>query len=568
MVKYVVSPYQCSRNRLKIEATFPCDTDAMTLYMSAWRPGRYEEGNFTRFITHLQIYDDKSQRRTVEKTGKNTWEVETKGTTSITVTYLYVAKDFNAGSTFYDENILLLNPVNALIYHDIDYASGIELHLETSWQNYGYAAENSSPYFAEDFDQLFDQPIIGANQVKTLSYTVNESRFYLHLWSMPDMPEERIIADFKAFTTLQIQDFGGFPVQEFHFLLLGTPQPFLHGVEHLNSTVIVLGPNAEFSETFYFRLLSVASHELYHVWNIKTLRPKEMLPYRYQDLNYSKLGYIYEGVTTYLGDLYLLRSGSITSEKYLSVLAELIQRHIENPGRYAYSVADSSVDTWVDGYVPGVPGRKVSIYNEGALIAFMLDVRLRDNSNSKVRLETMMRDLYVSFGKKLKGYTQEDILTTLSELSTERFEPFFQRYVFQANGYESGLVDALERLGLEMKLLPPTSKFTGSTGIRVMAKQSEWVVHSLAEGSPGYMAGLCEDDVILKLNGHEFTQEIANSFFEREQIEEAVLTVRRNHVALDKILPLVQRTFYPKVELHKMATEHKRVLKNQHLFGI
>ncbi|MFM7663141.1 MAG: hypothetical protein ACKO68_01295, partial [Bacteroidota bacterium] len=116
MVKYVVSPYQSSRNRLKIEATFPCDTDAMNLYMSAWRPGRYEEGNFTRLVTHVQVFDDRSQRRMVEKTGKNSWRVETSGAKNITVSYLYMGKDLNAGSTYFDENILLINPVNSLIY--------------------------------------------------------------------------------------------------------------------------------------------------------------------------------------------------------------------------------------------------------------------------------------------------------------------------------------------------------------------------------------------------------------------------------------------------------------------
>ncbi|MFM2039073.1 MAG: hypothetical protein RL432_2012 [Bacteroidota bacterium] len=568
MVNYRVTPYQSSRNRLKIEATFPCNSNETELFMSAWRPGRYEEGNFTRLVTHLQVFDDQSQRRFVEKTAKNSWKAETSATRYITVTYVYMGKDFNAGSTYLDDNLLLINPVNSLIYNENVDNFGASLILETPWKKYGISGNPSDVLFFESLDQLFDHPIVCADGVKTLEYEVKGVRFFIHLWSMPMMPEKRLLSDFKAFTEGQIHDFGEFPAQEFHFLLLGAPHAFLHGVEHLNSTVIVLGPNQEFTEKFYFRLLSVASHELYHVWNIKTLRPKELLPYQYQHLNYSRLGYIYEGVTTYLGDLYLLRSGIITPEKYLEILSDLIQTHIDNPGRFSCSVADSSIDTWVDGYVMGTPGRKVSIYNEGALIAFMIDIQLRNSTKNKVRLETFMCYLYEKFGKNLQGYTQQDLNQSLFELSSFDFEPFFNQFVHKANGYESGLTEALANLGMEIHLEPPVSRFTGATGIRIIQRNQEFSVYSLAEGSPGITGGLCEDDVLLTLNGELFTKELAEAFFEQEYTEEPMICVRRNHGMLEIALPMVQRTFYPKVILKKTVTNDKRILKNRELFGI
>lgn len=567
MVNYRVIPYQSSRNRLKIEATFPCTGNETEFFMSAWRPGRYEEGNFTRLVTHVQVFDDLSQRRMVEKTGKNSWRVETSGAKNITISYLYMGKDLNAGSTFFNENILLINPVNSLIYTNENVGS-ICLNLETPWKKFGIASAASDVVYFENFDQLFDHPILCADEVETLEYEVKGVPFFIHLWAMPEIPKERLIADFKAFTLLQIQDFADFPAKEFHFVLLGTSQNYLHGVEHLNSTVIILGPNKEFTEEYYFRLLSVASHELYHVWNIKTLRPQEFLPYRYETLTYSRLGYMYEGVTTYLGDLYLLRGGIISSEKYLEILAELIQRHTDNPGRYSFSLADSSVDTWVDGYVGGTPGRKVSIYNEGALIAFMLDVQLRKSTNNKVDLTTFMKHLYHQYGKANLGYTQDNITNLLQALSSYDFEPFFNRYVFQANGYESGISQALEEIALEMYLTPANSAFVRVTGIRCIMVHQEFVVHSLADGGPGYMAGLCEDDVLLQLNEQDFTKELAEHFFEKEEILEAVITVRRNERTLKLTLPMVQRTFYPKVRLRKTNTEDKRLLKNRELFGI
>lgn len=568
MVKYTVSSYQSSRNRLKIEVILPCPSEETQLFLSAWRPGRYEEGNFTRLVTHLQVFDPKGQKLSVKKAAKNAWVVETQEAEFMQVSYLYVGNILNAGNTFHDDTLLMLNPVNSLIYSDIHYSQGIQLTLNFSSPCYGKTPDASKEWTFAHYDALFDQPLLCANDVQTLTYSVNEIPFYVHQWKMPWIPAERIVQDFKAFTERQFLDFGEFPAHEFHFILLGTPYEFLHGVEHVTSTVIVIGPNAENTEEFYQRLLSVASHELYHVWNVKTLRPKDLTPYQYQTLNYSRLGYIYEGVTTYMGDIYLLEAGIINGPAYLEILTKLMQTHLDNPGRFSMSVADSSVDTWVDGYVKGTPGRKVSIYNEGALIAFMLDIQLRKATNHKVRLSSFMQQLYLQFGKSSEGYTETAILEVLHSLSSVDFTPFFQRYVNGANGYESGLVEALEFLGVTMELRPPKFPFTGTTGIRLGKRHGSYFIAALAEGGPGETAGLCEEDELISLNGIAFQEENEAFIMQLEGIAEIQLEFRRRGIEKTVILPSVQRTFFPTVVLTKGATEEKQVLKNQELFGI
>src|SRR5712672_3181512 len=102
-----------------------------------------------------------------------------------------------------------------------------------------------------------------------------------------------------------------------------------------------------------------------------------MVPYDYTKENYSRLGFVYEGVTTYYGDLFLVRSGVYSVEQFLAEINQRVQRHFDNYGRFNLSVADSSFDTWLDGYVKGIPDRKTSIYDEGSLIALMLDLMIR-----------------------------------------------------------------------------------------------------------------------------------------------------------------------------------------------
>ena len=445
MVQYEIKPYQTSRNRIEVKAYFPCEGATLRVHMAAWRPGRYEEGNFTRLITHFQAFDAHQQKRKFRKTGRNSWEIETEGTASITITYLYMGNILNAGNSYLDDNLLLINPVNILIYNDISFEDGIELKVNSPWPLVSAAPHQDGVFTFTSFDALFDTPILSCHEITTLHYELEGCRFFIHLKAMEEAVKESLVTDFAKFTQAQFLDFKAFPTNEFHFILIGLPYAYLHGVEHVNSTVIVLGPNQQFLDSQYFRLLSVASHELYHIWNIKTIRPQEMLPYRFHEPNYSSLGWVYEGITTYMGDYYLLKAGLIDSSSFLTILSQLIQTHVDNPGRFSMSLSDSSIDTWVDGYVLGTPGRKVSIYNEGALFAFMLDIQIRQSTQNKLSLSHMMSALNHEYAKKGQGYSEEDILALLKAMCNKDFSEFFNRFLHMANGYESGLSEAFQQ---------------------------------------------------------------------------------------------------------------------------
>ena len=137
-----------------------------------------------------------------------------------------------------------------------------------------------------------------------------------------------------------------------------------------NSEELALVPEAKIqSRKGYMELVGLASHELYHTLNVKRIRPSEWMPYNFEDACPSRLGYIAEGVTTYMGDLFLFESGCIDLKGWSTLMESLLNRHLNNPGRQNLSVADSSYDTWLDGYRLGGNGRKGSIYVEGEVLA-------------------------------------------------------------------------------------------------------------------------------------------------------------------------------------------------------
>jgi predicted metalloprotease with PDZ domain len=292
-----------------------------------------------------------------------------------------------------------------------------------------------------------------------------------------------------------------------------------------------------------------------------------MLPYRFEGPTYSRLGYVYEGITTFFGDYYLLTGGLITSERYLQLLEAQIQTHVDNVGRFAYSVADSSIDTWVDGYVKGAPGRKVSIYNEGCLMAFILDTKIREASHNKVTLQHLMNRLFYEFGLRQIGYTENDIIDQLQQISGIDFSILFDQFIHTANGYESLLQEAFSFYGIDLYQEVPTELHKRSLGIKILTKTEKTFITDIAAGSPADVGGLSEGDQFVSINDQEITNNISEvlSSLEHEVLK---LVIRRRGETIEKTLPLVQRTFYPTMKLIIKETDQHQIKKNRQHFGI
>lgn len=386
-MRYQISYHNPHRHLIDIQFTVSdVATDELLVQLPAWRPGRYELGNFAQNIKTFQPKNPKGKTLKFQKVAKDLWKIFTEGSKSVTIHYSYFANELNAGSTFLNENQLYVNPVNCLLYvpQRMNEKCTLELKIPKNYQvATGLTSEGRNSFSAKDFHELADCPFITSASFSKKTYGVAKTLF--HIWFQGEIQPEwkKIISDFEKFTQAQFDLFGSFPFNEYHFLFQILPTPFYHGVEHTNSTVIALGPSYAVLNKGYQDFIGVSSHELFHAWNVKTIRPVEMMPYDYSKENYSRLGYVSEGVTTYYGDVMLLRSKVFTEQQYMQEFNKMLERHFGNAGRTNLSVADSSFDTWLDGYKQGVPGRKSSIYVEGALCAFMLDINIRKITKNK-----------------------------------------------------------------------------------------------------------------------------------------------------------------------------------------
>jgi predicted metalloprotease with PDZ domain len=549
---YIIDCDNAQQHFIKIKVQFPVDENKTIIHLPSWRPGRYELGNFAKNIKNFKVFNDQNKAVNFHKINKDSWEISSNETKYIKIEYQYYANELNAGSSYFDEQQLYVNPVNCFLYAEgkEQFPISLELNIPENYTIASSLVQENNFLLAENFDELADSPFICSENLEKQTYIVADTNFHIWFNNQLNIPWERVINDFRNFTVKQIEDFGEFPVSEYHFLIQSLPYLAYHGVEHLKSTVITLGPSYDLFENRYDELLGVSSHELYHVWNVKSIRPKELLPYNFKIENYSELGYIYEGITTYLGDLYLLKSGVFSLETYLRELSKQFQKHFDNPGRFAYSVAQSSYDTWLDGYVPGVPGRKVSIYTEGCLLAFVMDAKIRKATNNKRGIEEVMKRLYYNFAQNNKGYTEKDFIDQLENICGYSFQDFFNDYVHGTTPYETILLEALDFIGLELIQTPSNSYSEANLGMKIVNQSNHLLISAIYPGSPAEMAGLSLGDELITVNKIKLNNDLdaCLNYFDASS---KTLSFFRNGKLLDITLPEVNRFFYLNHKINK-----------------
>jgi predicted metalloprotease with PDZ domain len=454
--------------------------DTIHIQQPAWRPGRYELQNYVKNVRSFQIQNEKGEPISFKKITKDKWEVDSRNAKKLTVSYEYYANQPDAGASFVNEEFLYINPVNCLMYVDgrMDEEYTIHFKLPSDYKIACQLPVNNHQLKAKNFDQLADSPLFASASLIHHQFEVNASKkdhskkSNIHFWFQgePYANMQKLTNETIAYTNEQVALFGDLPSHNYHFLYLILPTTFRHGVEHADSTVIAMGPASDWNNPdFYDSFMAISSHELFHLWNVKRIRPQEMLPYDFTKENYSNLGYVYEGITTYYGDIILLRSGVWNWQQYVNSFNGDLQKHLNNPGRFNYSIAESSFDTWIDGYTPGVLGRKVSIYIEGMLAAFIADVLITKHSKGKHSLDNVMQDMYNQIYKNNKGYTQFDYQNLLEKYSGISFHSYFNQLIWGKGHFNKWLELATEYLGCTINF----EKAELNTSLKATSEQKE-----------------------------------------------------------------------------------------------
>ncbi|GJM28519.1 MAG: peptidase M61 [Cyclobacteriaceae bacterium] len=482
----------------------------LNFLIPAWRPGRYELSNYAENISSFNAVDENGDHLPFKKTSRNCWQVATRGIQAVNVKYQFYANQINAGGSMLDDQQLYLNFINCLMYleHQIMEPCLVSLKINPAYKiACGLPNRNSRQLIARDYYHLVDSPMIASDKLKHWKFQQHGVSYNLWFMGSHRLYKPRVIKAFKSFIRAQTETMGGFPEPNYHFLFQVPATKIYHGVEHTNSTVISLGPGSELHKTRYHDFLGISSHELFHVWNIKKIRPKGLLPYNFKAENYFEEGFVAEGLTTYYGDLFLVKSGVIDLKQYFKELNKLFKRHFENDGRHYSSLVESSRDLWVNGYSGGDQRRKVSIYGKGAIVGLMLDLSLRRISQNQYSLDDVMRHLWKQFGNTDQGYSVNNIEMLCTQLSGENFKTFFHNFIYGVTPLESELNSLLDHVGCYLVETPSKQSLKKLFGIWGSSEDEGLVIKQIDATSPAWRL-VAIGDVITKINGKHVTKNL------------------------------------------------------------
>ncbi|MCJ8164834.1 M61 family peptidase [Pontibacter sp. E15-1] len=525
MINYRISFSNPLTHFVDITITIPYNTEPeLYLQLPAWRPGRYELQHFAQKLRDVTA-NANGQPLPIRKVTKDRWLVQAKDAETVEIRYSFFVRQMDAGGSWLDEEQLYLNPINCLMAvegRELEPCL-MQLAIPRHWTiACGLPQKEKHVLEADNFDALADSPFIASGSLQ--KQTVEVAGIPFHVWLQGDcQPDwEKIAQDFAGFTSEQLEVFGDFPVPEYHYLNEILPYRFFHGVEHSHSTVITLGPGELLMQpSLYKEFIGVSSHELFHTWNIKKIRPKEMQPYDFAQENYFRTGYVAEGITTYYGDYMLARSGFFTTEAYFAELSTTLQRYYADHGRHHLSVADSSFDLWLDGYKPGIPDRKVSIYVKGALTALLLDLQLREATNNSASLDTVMRNMWEKFGKKGIGYTEQDYAQLVDEVAGQSFQTYFDDYINGTAPLEPALDEALHFVGCTLQKQENPLLYEGRYGFKISQDQPTKVT-AVAPDAPASQL-LRIDDELIALNDRKLENNLQQLLMLRPEAVELTL---------------------------------------------
>ncbi len=410
-------------NQLNIEVGLP-----------NWTPGYYTTEDYARNVSRLTFADENGKGLYHRKTRDNLWILETQNAKEVKIEFDYTANSYDLNKSDITTNYAILNGTNFFFYvknHTQDLPASVSFKLPEGWRvATGLSpTKNSLNFTAENYDELVDCPaLVGEFDLITLNL-----RGIPHYWAIapksliPIKSLEKYAADGLKIMDVHTQMFGEIPYKNYWTLNIFNEKGF-GGNEHSNSYLGLL-PNRMATPETIKNALGTHSHEFFHAFNIKRIRPAEMFPYRYDERNYTPLLWISEGITNYYGARGLLRAGFSTPENYLKWQAQTMAAVQADESAKYVSVEEASIDTWLPDMFQGEQRFAPNYYSRGQIIGLLLDLAIRRDTNNAKSLDDVMRVLYQDFYKKNKGFTTFDLIGAINNLTKKDYKDFFEKYV-------------------------------------------------------------------------------------------------------------------------------------------
>ena len=530
-IRYRVTPAEPRAHLFEVVCELVADNNQI-FGLPSWSPGSYLLREYARHVVGVAAHSS-SAEVPVTKLDKSRWQCANRAG-PLTVKLRIFAFDLSVRGAYLDTHRAFFNgPCVFPLFEKRDGPFDVVVEpppgdvagrwcVATAMTPVNLDERGFGSYRSADYDELVDHPVEISDFVRFQFSAAGVPHSFV-LTGCQDGDLERLAADVRQVCETQIAFFGSpAPMSRYAFLGMAVGEGY-GGLEHRASCSLIFSrgdlprPGANGMSKPYQRLLGLISHEYFHTWHVKRIKPAAFSPYRYFQRNYTRLLWVFEGVTTYYQDLFLLRSQVLSTSAYLDRLAEILTRVYRVPGRHHQSLADASFEAWDKLYKPteNSPNGAISYYSKGAMVALALDLTLRLRSSGHVSLDDIMRALWQRHGLTGVGLPEAGFEALVAELSGLDLEDFFNRNVRQTG--DPDLVSLLTEFGvlLELRARRGESDKGGvsaegepppvTLGIQ-MARNSPLVVAVVMAGGCGEQAGIAPGDQLLALDGLKLTE--------------------------------------------------------------
>ena len=507
MISYRVTPADVHAHLYEVTLTVPAPAAEQRLSLPVWIPGSYLVREFAR---HLSGVSARQGREAVplEQVDKATWVARAGGRGALVVTYTVYAFDTSVRAAFLDAERGFFNGTGVCLRVHGREAEPHQLELAKLPKGWDVAtsmpaAGKKGVFEAADYDELVDHPVELGRFWRGTFKAGGVPHEFVIAGALPDFDGDRLLADSRRICDAQIAFWHGKKKPHFkrYVFLLNAVDDGYGGLEHRASTALIAARRdlpqrgrAESSDG-YVTLLGLISHEYFHTWNVKQLRPAEFERYDYTQENYTELLWFFEGFTSYYDDQFLLRTGLIDPARYLKLVAKTVSGVLAMPGRKVQSVAQASFDAWVKYYRgdENTPNSTISYYTKGSLVGLALDLTLR--AEGRGTLDDVMRGLWARSGGG--PVSEADIAAVLKEVSGRSMARELADWVHGTD--DLPLQKLLARFGVSWSAQAPT--LAQRLGVRVSESPLTGVkVTSVLRGGEGEAAGLSAGDELIAVD--------------------------------------------------------------------
>ena len=564
---------------LRIEDVKP---GALDIYMPIWTPGSYLAREFAKNVESanaIGLTADESKMvfaekpinfgKTVEftKTSKNTWRVIVpKGIQSIEFSYLVYCFELSVRTSFIDDDQALLNMASVLMTVKGSEHLGGDLSIDhpLRWFNYATALDADAeevmlitkPTEAElksaltrinftypNFDDLVDAPLQLGN-FPVFKFDVNGVPHEVAMVGRNNADLEKLRGDMQLMCRTMAKVVNDHPCKRYTFIVQNVENGG-GGLEHKNSTVLMMSRWAYTDAARYKGFLGLVAHEYFHLWNVKRIRPIELGPFKYGEENYTSMLWLAEGITSYYDEIALMRAGIVTRKEFLGTMAGYVNAHENRMGARVATISEMSHDAWIKEYRPNENSKNstYSYYSKGVIVGFLFDAWIAASTNGSKHLDDVMQYLWrthyknKALGEEGAGITEKDFLNAVKTVilsgkgnpdagkgSEFTFDQFAKQLLHSTEIPDySGLMKAA---GIDIKITESQSKKFGLTCELSNGRTVVKGIHAHPTAA-GFQLGVNVNDELIALNGVRIENNIDDLFLKLGEPKELTLVVNR-----------------------------------------